>query len=573
MFEAHRQKPNEKSLLRKFRRDFHVAGKNTPLPGERQGMTTKNIPPLDWATFQTQIRFLGYELAAARHFRHYPGSSLWLACSSQPWTRPRGVRYEDHNSVAELLFEIRGATFWDDIRAAFDKLNEVNLRGVSRLSLPEALWAEKPDAENGKIGSYRNNEPAIASNQILWLDLDVADTHQEPKNGRYPLPTVEQARALLDSVLQPGDPAVIVASGSGSLQGYISVERNVEVEDFRRLATRLEEQHQVYVDQQVIGMRGPIRVWGHTRVADGNVIGQVEVIEKHYTPISENECFGGDGFIWTAADGHWVETAPRAWDRNSAAGQRYTARLTETLDAAEAAEREAKKKALAQAKRLAERRNQLGLEDESAKRPGDLFNEVIGSAVALLNATGHIVEERGTNVFVHRGHVPTGSDGNVLSITEPPANYQPEDTFDPFETIYLFSPNAAAALGLETERRYAPFDILAARCENDHTFAARILNATKADYDKVISLMAECKTRAQWEHALPAHTKRKRRKRITSFEDIEEVKQFNAMSQFEGINLGPYATPSEALLAKNGGNTEATLTEIRKELTQENHAS
>lgn len=534
---------------------------------------TTNIPPLDWETFKAQIRFLGYEHAAIRHSRANPDATLWLPGSSQPWTRPRGVRYEDHNSVAELLFEIRPASFWDDIRAAFDKLNEVNLRGVSRLSLPEALLSVRPDAENGKIGSYRNNEPVLASKQILWLDLDVADAHQEPKGGRYPLPTREQARALLDSVFQPGDPAVIIESGSGSLQGYAAVNENVEVEDFRQLAMRLEELHQVYVDKQVIGMRGPIRVWGHTRVKDGKVTGQVRVAEKHYAPISDDECFGGDGFIWDAADYHWVASQPRGWDAKSEAGGRYTARLQEARDAAERAERDAKKKALAQAKRLEERRNQLGLTDEGNKRPGDLFNEVIGSSVALLNAIGHTVEERGTSVFVHRGRVPNGSDGSVLNIDETPSHYGPGDEFAGFEAIYLFSPNAAAELGLETERRYAPFDILAARCENDHKFAARILNAVNGDYEQVVGLMEECRTRTQWELAVPALTKQKRRKRITSFDQFEEVKQFNAMPQFEGINLGPYATPSEALLAKNGGNTKTTLAEIRKELNQENRTA
>lgn len=96
----------------------------------------------------------------------------------------------------------------------------------------------------------------------------------------------------------------------------------------------------------------------------------------------------------------------------------------------------------------------------------------------------------------------------------------------------------------------------------------RIVKHFDGRYDEAVQWL--------WEHggdldelrtaALSLSIRVKRRKRITSFDEFEEVKQFNAMPQFVGIDLGDYKTPTHALLASNGGDTQMTLTQIREEL-------
>nr|WP_017202711.1 DUF3854 domain-containing protein [Microbacterium barkeri] len=60
-------------------------------------------------------------------------------------------------------------------------------------------------------------------------------------------------------------------------------------------------------------------------------------------------------------------------------------------------------------------------------------------------------------------------------------------------------------------------------------------------------------------------TKNPKRKTVR-FENLDEVKQFNALPVFQDIDLGVHATPAHKLLASNGGNTQMTLTQLREAL-------
>lgn len=529
---------------------------------------TGNIPPLDWETFRLQIDLLGYCVTSARQAQKNDNDPLWLAASSEPWTRPAGVRFEDHDSVAELRFPIRHATFDKDMRAVFDKLNEVNQRGVSRLSLPEGLYRTKP--EGTQVGSFRKSDPLVYWQHVLWLDVDCSGAHEQPKGARYPLPTTEQGLALLESGFTDGstwfdsDPAVIVNTGKGSWQGFIKLYPEVTVEDFKRAAARLEEMHEVHLDKSVIGRRGPIRVWGHTRVEDNKVVGRV-TLERVYAKPYFDEV--------NPAGMDWLKRTPTGWDENPAAQRRYAARITEELEAARQAERAMRQRI--ERNRAAKASGKVTGEN---KRPGDRFNENVGSTVILLNNIGYTVDQQGDAVYVHRGYVPAGSDGSALTIDTPPENYADDDEYEPYEALYLFSTNAAQELGLDTERAYAPFDILATRCEGDYTFAARVLNAVKHDHEEVVALMENCTTKAEWEQAVPALTKPKRRENP----NITLIKQFNTLVTVEDLGANPakYNTAAEVILAIHNGDIRTAAQDMRELITttsdngprEENHS-
>lgn len=531
-----------------------------------------NIPHLDWETFSLQIDLLGYRVASARQAQ-VGDDTLWLAASSEPWTRPPGVRFEDHDSVAELRFPVRHATFDEDMRVVFNKLDEVNQRGVSRLSLPEGLYRTKP--EGTQVGSYKKNDPMAYWQHVLWFDVDCNAAHEQPKGARYPLPSPEQGLALLESAFRDGDtwrdsdPAVIVSTGKGSWQGFITVYQEVTVDDFKRVAARLEEMHQVHLDKSVIGRRGPIRVWGHTRVENGKVVGRVTLEKVYAKRYFYDEVF----YDFIPAQRGWLERTPAGWDENTAAQQRYAARIAAELEAARQAE---------EAMRQRIERNRAAKANGKAtgqnKRPGDRFNEKVGSTVALLNDIGYTVDQQGDAVYVHRGYVPAGSDGSALTIDTPPENYADDDEYEPYEALYLFSTNAAAELGLDTERAYAPFDILVARCEGDYTFAARLLNAVKDDHEQVISLMQDCTTKAEWEQAIPALTKPKRRENPT----LALIKRFNSLVTVEDLGADPvkYDTAAEVILAMHNGDIRSAAQDMRELITtpsdngprEENHS-
>lgn len=524
---------------------------------------TKNIAPLDWDTFRRQVSLLGYRAFVAKHaMRNGDDAPLWLAASSEPWTRPAGVRFEDHDSVAELRFPVRHGTFDEDMRVVFEKLNEVNQRGVSRLSLPEGLYRTKP--ENTQVGSYKRNDPVEYWCQVLWLDVDCSGSHEQPKGARYPLPTTEQGRALLDTAFAKGDPAVIVSTGKGSWQGFIQLRPDVTVEDFKQVATRLEELHQVHLDKSVIGRRGPIRVWGHTRVENGEIVGKVTLAKTFVKPIS--------GYVIPASQ-DWVTRTPYGWGENTDAARRYAARLAEEQETTRQAE-EAMRQRI-ERNRIAKAKGKVTGEN---KRPGDRFNENVGSTVALLNGIGFTVDQHGDAVFVHRGYVPAGSDGSALTIDNPPENYSEDDEFEPYEVIYLFSSNAAGELGLDTERAYAPFDILATRCEGDYTFAARVLGAANHDHDTVIGLMENCATKDDWEQALPTLTKPKRRENP----NLALIKQFNSLVTVADLGADPakYNTAAEVILAIHNGDIRTAAQDMRELITttsdngprEENHS-
>lgn len=67
--------------------------------------------------------------------------------------------------------------------------------------------------------------------------------------------------------------------------------------------------------------------------------------------------------------------------------------------------------------------------------------------------------------------------------------------------------------------------------------------------------------------ALSIRTPKNTKRKTMRFEDLDEVKQFNALPVFHNIDLGIHATPAHKLLASNGGDTQMTLTQLREALS------
>ena len=253
---------------------------------------------LPWQV-RDQMDFLGYRDTLKAH----PEATLWL-CASQRDPVEKRVRTAVEDAASHI-FPITLATYNEVIQSLTNALWVWDKRGVGRLSLPETLYAERPEEGTAKVGSHQRNGGIIPpTGRLLWADIDTDTGHASPPDSPYPYPTPEEGRCIAERLARAfEDAAVLVESGSGGFQVYIRATDAVTDADFAGYLTALEEQYERYIDKTVIGRHGPVRVWGHQRPGKGTVqrddrhSGSSRIVKTLPDPVSGS---------WDAADG-WYE--------------------------------------------------------------------------------------------------------------------------------------------------------------------------------------------------------------------------------------------------------------------------
>lgn len=241
--------------------------------------------PIGRQVVHAQARFLGYRDALEAH-----GGTLWL-CASQ--RESVGYRTDAVADAASLILPITLGTYYEVLDTLVLRLREWDERGVGRLSLPETLYATRPEEGTAKVGSHsKNGGVTPPTGRLLWADIDVDSGHTTPEGARYPWPTPEEGRRIAERIeWDLGRHAILVDSGSGGYQVYLRATDAVTDDDFKAYLIAIEEQTERNVDQSVVGRHGPVRVWGHNRAGEG------KTAVKPYD-IHREEC--GDRPILTA---------------------------------------------------------------------------------------------------------------------------------------------------------------------------------------------------------------------------------------------------------------------------------
>lgn len=222
--------------------------------------------PIGRQVVRAQARFLGYlDTLEAR-----PTETLWLCASQRDSVERRRDAVAD---AASLILPITLATYDTVLDTLVMRLREWDERGVGRLSLPETLYAERPEEGTAKVGSHgRNGGILPPTGRLLWADIDTDSGHGTPEGALYPLPTPAEGQRIAERIERDfGNAAVLVESGSGGYQVMLRATDAVSDEDFKNYLVALEEQYGRYLDQSVVGRHGPVRVWGHNRAGKGIV--------------------------------------------------------------------------------------------------------------------------------------------------------------------------------------------------------------------------------------------------------------------------------------------------------------
>lgn len=222
--------------------------------------------PIGRQILHAQARFLGYLDTLTAH----PTETLWLCAAQRDGT---AYRRDPAADAASLILPITFATYDSVIDTLVMRLREWDERGVGRLSLPETLYAERPEEGTAKVGSHSKNGGILPpTGRLLWADIDTDTGHATAPNSPYPYPTPEEGRRIAERIERDfGHAAVLVDSGSGGFQVMLRATDAVTDEDFKNYLTALEEQYGRYLDKSVVGRHGPIRVWGHNRLGKSAV--------------------------------------------------------------------------------------------------------------------------------------------------------------------------------------------------------------------------------------------------------------------------------------------------------------
>lgn len=380
-----------------------------------------------------QIAFLGYRKALELN----PNKTLWLAGSSDPWSRPENVRYEDHDAIAELRFPITLDTFDETVHRFIDALYAVEKRGVNRLSLPEALWRVEPTGK--QIGSWKNSAPVTPGYRIFWADIDCAEGHEQPEGARYPLPSSEIGLEIAKDICSSFyDAQQLIDSGNGSWQVYIQFEEDVTEDAFERFLVRIEEKWRAHIDRGVVRRHGPIRVWSHDRPGKGRV-------EPYgYSRGSQNSAPTKRWSPRTPATAEQLEAAP--YGRSSASWTKdywvhtYFDRLGEAERAAE--ERRAARLAAAEARKEA-----------GGDRPGDRLSAALPAS--LFVEVVHGGEVQGERIKLRREADVRILAPTTLSETEDDPRVLPE-------AVITSATKSAETLGIDVDRAASTFGLLCA---------------------------------------------------------------------------------------------------------------
>lgn len=452
-----------------------------------------------------QIAFLGYRKALELN----PKKTLWLAASSDPWSRPENVRYEDHDAIAELRFPITLDTFDETVQRLIDTLYAVEKRGVSRLSLPEALWSVEPTGK--QIGSWKNSAPVTPGYRIFWADIDCADGHEQPEGARYPLPSSEIGLEIAKDICSSFyDAQQLIDSGNGSWQVYLQFEEDVTEEAFERFLIRIEEKWRVHIDRGVVRRHGPIRVWSHDRPGKGRV-----------EPYGYSRASGSATHMWSArtpATANQLEAAPFGYGGSAWAKDYWVHSYFDRLSESERAEEERRAARLA----AAEARKQA-----TGDRPGDRLSAALPAS--LFVEVVHGGEVQGERIKLRRNADVRILAPTTLSDAEDDPRVLPE-------AVITSATRSAETLGIDVDKAANTFGLLCAIAGGKA--AGRIAAAFDGRFDELPAWLSENSTNLAGA-AAGLHVPRKR-----------AAKPNDHAAEFDAIWLGPYAAGAAKLNAK-----------------------